>query len=82
MIMWERTPPKFLFRARVIMTPEQFQALPEVAGDAEQVGREMAKALLDTGHGPRWHAVERHLEFGRPLVFARPISVRIYQPEE
>lgn len=82
--LWERTPPRFVFADRLVMTPDQFHLLPEAPADPEAIiAADLAKAMIQTDHGPRWHAVNREIaRDGRPIALARPISVRVYQAEE
>jgi hypothetical protein len=80
--MWERAVPAIKFMLRVVITPEQFQQSPEVKADPRHWSERLAKCLLETDTGPRWHLVDVHRHNGLADHLARPISVRLYRSED
>jgi hypothetical protein len=61
---------------RTIVSRDQFEALHVVSSNPQAMlapPYTVCRALI----AGRWHAVERQYQFGRPVYFANPITVRL-----
>jgi hypothetical protein len=72
---------QFVITDRVHLSPAEFEQLP--IGDPRKLGFPYTPKRLQLeidGRRP-WHQVERQIQFGQSVYFARPIVI-VYQWEE
>jgi hypothetical protein len=69
-----------IMREPAVMSCAEFMALRAVSSAPMAMlarPRESCRALI----GGRWHAVERQYQFGSPVYFANPITIRLKAAE-
>ena len=80
-VMWERHEPTIKYTPRVVVAPEQFAQIPAVKPDPRHWTERLSKTMLETPAGPRWHIVDVNRHNGIADHVARPVAIRMYQPE-